>query len=160
MARRSVGPVTWWARRLVSGQPHQVIGDGPNPYMLRWDVIPRNRWLKVYVHKFLRSDDDRALHDHPWVFISLVLHGQYLEYTEQAPNPHLRKRWSLAYRPAATRHRVALVSGFNADGSYGMQPCWTLIVTGPKVREWGFWCWGRFVPWQEWGETGGGCGEQ
>jgi len=42
-----------WFEQLTSGHPHQIIGDG-SPYMLRWFVIPKNRWLNVYVHKFLR----------------------------------------------------------------------------------------------------------
>ena len=41
-------------------------------------------------------------------------------------------------------------------------PCWTLIVTGRRVREWGFWCADdgdgeRFVPWTKFGDDG--CGE-
>ena len=67
-----------WLPQLLSGRPHKVIG-GPDPYLLRWHVIPRNRLLNVYVHKFLRSDDDRALHDHPWWFVSLILRGRYDE---------------------------------------------------------------------------------
>jgi len=47
------------------------------------------------------------------------------------------------------------------------EPCWTLFITGPSIREWGFWCpGGRFVPWQEFTEesegvssVGRGCGE-
>ena len=37
------------------------------PYLLRWHVVPRNRWLNVYHHLFLASDPGRAPHDHPWV---------------------------------------------------------------------------------------------
>lgn len=45
--------------------PDFYIGGNANPYLLRWWVIPRNRFFNVYLHKFLRDDDDRALHDHP-----------------------------------------------------------------------------------------------
>lgn len=45
--------------------PDVVIGGDASPYMRRWWVIPRNRRFNVYLHHFLRSDDDRALHDHP-----------------------------------------------------------------------------------------------
>lgn len=50
-----------WLRRLITGQPHQIIPSADDPYLLRWYIIP----LNVYLHKFMRSDDDRALHDHP-----------------------------------------------------------------------------------------------
>lgn len=147
-----------WLRKWLRFEPHQVIGDG-TPYLLRWYVIPRNPVFNIYLHKFLRSDDDRALHDHPWWFVSLILRGRYDEVTAQG-----RKRrgaGSIAFRPAEWRHRVELLP----DRAYESEAsCWTLIVTGRRVRTWGFWCPGpgwiagdRFVPWQEWGDAG--CGE-
>lgn len=182
-----------WFKRWFTGKPHQVIGDG-SPYLLRWYVIPRNPLLNIYVHKFLRSDDDRALHDHPWWFVSLVLRGGYVEVHEADHGKTMalcrtsildwgspfRSRM-VAFRPATWRHRVVLPHELRqvqyADGTWSREtqmvekPCWTLIVTGPKVREWGFWCKDtvpatfrslgmpteRFVHWRDWGE--GGCGE-
>ena len=55
--------------------PDLVIGGWDDPYLLRWWLIPRNRWFNVYLHLFLRSDDDRALHDHPWFNLSFLLEG-------------------------------------------------------------------------------------
>jgi hypothetical protein len=139
----------------------QLIGPRNNPYMLRYILFRWANLPRVYVHKFLRSDEDRAPHNHPWWFVSLVLRGHYLEYTDKPPNPHVRKRFSLAYRPLSTFHRVDLPNGFRPDGSYGPMPCWTLVVTGPDVRSWGFRCpdphvlAGRLIPWQEFD----GCGE-
>src|SRR6185369_13137745 len=95
-----------WLRRLLSGKPHFVIGGHEDPYMLRWYLIPRNRRLNIYLHKFMRDDEDRALHDHPWWFISLVLRGAYTEVTDAGETR--REAWSLAYRPATHRHRVVL----------------------------------------------------
>jgi len=76
--------------------PEQRIGPFRNPYNDRWFVMPKNRWFGVYLHHFQRSDDDRALHDHPWAFnISWLLDGDYDEITfwrgdvpafEPAPN--------------------------------------------------------------------------
>jgi hypothetical protein len=147
-----------WLRKWLRGEPHIIIGEGPDPYLYRWFVIPRNRFLNVYLHKFLRSDDDRALHDHPWPFFSWLLKGEYLEYAGTPPNPHPRRRWSVAYRPAKWLHRVALVCRFNPDGTYGEQPAWTLIVTGPKIRDWGFLCPKGWVHWEVF-DSNNGCGE-
>lgn len=157
-----------WLLTLLSGKPHFVVGNPDRPYLLRWYVIPRNRWLNIYLHKFLRDDDDRALHDHPWWFWSLMFKGMYTEVvatcedgTAAPGGMFVRAAPSLAYRPAAHRHRVVL----QRNGNGIVVPCWTLVVTGPKSREWGFWCPKGFVPWQEFcardnhGSIGKGCGE-
>ncbi len=186
-----------WLRRLLTGQPHQVIGDPEAPYLRRWYLIPRNPLLNVYLHQFLASDDDRALHDHPWWFFSLILKGGYTEVTEAGAVARSGviggryggwNRWdrTIAFRPAAFRHRVELWTQLCETGRDDQRPrggplvrtwrhceipCWTVIVTGPRTREWGFWCkelvasrrgvsgwWvDRFVPWTEFGSAG--CGE-
>lgn len=147
-----------WLSVLFSGAPHFYIGGKQRPYLLRWYLIPRNGFLNIYLHKFLRDDDDRALHDHPWWFISFVLKGGYLEHIDSGKGI-VRKRWSLAFRKAEHRHRVELLPDKSGDSI----PCWTLIVTGPKRREWGFWCPRGFVPWHQFvaphdkGDVGRGC---
>lgn len=153
-----------WLKTLLSGRPHFYIGGTERPYMLRWFLLPRNRWCNVYLHKFCRDDDDRAMHDHPWWFISIMLRGQYIEHHtgEVFPDARtIRYPGSVMLRPAAWRHRVELPK--REDGS--AIPCWTLIITGPKVREWGFWCPKGFVPWRQFvdvrdpGAIGPGCGD-
>lgn len=89
-----------WLRKLVTGVPHMVIGGTNDPYLLRWYLIPRNPIVNVYLHKFLRSDDDRALHDHPWWFVSLILRGQYDEVTNagrQRRQASARFWWGLGW---------------------------------------------------------------
>lgn len=113
-------------------------------YLERWWVIPRNRLFNAYFHRFMRSDDDRALHDHPWVSVSIVLAGRFWEIMPvDQDNPAgetyklLRSRGEIIIRPKATfAHRIQLIDG--VDG----QPmnAWTLFLTGPVVRPWGFWC--------------------
>ena len=63
--------------------PDLVVGSPKRPYMHRWWLIPRNPVFNVYLHRFLRSDDDRALHDHPWPSLSILLHGSYREHVER-----------------------------------------------------------------------------
>ena len=78
---------------MVSRQPDFVIQpDGHTVYLNRWWYIKRNKIANNYVHQFLRSDDDRALHDHPWLFnISILLHGSYLEERILSGGIHTRK---------------------------------------------------------------------
>lgn len=138
--------------------PDVVIGGDADPYMRRWWVIPRNRLFNVYLHHFMRSDDDRALHDHPWWNLSILLQGRYVEHTISAGgiNVHTKRhagQWK--FRRAVSAHRIELVDG----------PCWTLFITGPRLREWGFHCpqgwrhWRVFTKPGNPGEIGRGCGE-
>ncbi|RAV17480.1 hypothetical protein DQP57_00185 [Mycobacterium colombiense] len=150
-----------WLRKLLTGQPHFIIGGEHNPYLLRWFLIPRNSFINIYLHKFKRSDDDRALHDHPWWFASLILKGQYIEHRDDGSTRH-RKAGSVALRRPNTLHRVQLLQEVvTSDAGWTMQrerPTWTLIVTGPKLRNWGFECARGWVPW-EYFEHNNGCGE-
>lgn len=139
-----------WLRKLVTGKPHFVIGDDPeSPYLIRRYLIPRNSLLNVYLHKFLRSDDDRALHDHPWWFVSIILKGGYIEWV---PGSEFSFRYapSIAYRRATHTHRVELFS----DNKGGLKPAWTIIVTGRKVRHWGFHCPQGFRIWEKFDKQG------
>lgn len=141
--------------------PDRTIGGTKNPYMRRWFVVPKNPWINVYLHHFLRSDDDRALHDHPWWNISFLLRGRYVEHTIRDGGISVRTERSAGQfklRSAKSAHRIELVDG----------PCWTLFITGPKIRTWGFHCpngwrdWRDFTAFRKTGnghEIGPGCGE-
>jgi hypothetical protein len=144
--------------------PDFVIWQDDQIYLRRWHLLPRNRWFKVYLHNFLRSDEDRAMHDHPYRNVSILLSGSYIEWfkgdelTEWAMRRPWRPwaPWRLTFRRAETAHRVQLIAG---------APVWTLFVTGPRIREWGFHCPRGWVPWTTFVEqppggnkAGKGCG--
>jgi hypothetical protein len=146
-------------RVAVRRSPDVVIGGLEAPYLLRWWVIPRNRLFNIYLHRFLRSDDDRALHDHPWLNCSILLRGAYTEHTIAAGGINrrtLRRAGDVKLRGPKAAHRIELHAG----------PCWTLFITGPNVRSWGFHCPRGWVHWRDFtnpadgGRTvGRGCGE-
>lgn len=145
-----------WLRRLLSGRPHQVVRNSRGVYLHRWYLLPHNRFHNLYLHRFTASDEDRALHDHPWSFVAIVLVGRYREVTESGTVR--RRAGGIARRAAAHRHRVELFR----DESGREMPCWTVVLTGRNERPWGFWCpragaGNRFVPWRDFGA--GGCGE-
>lgn len=138
----------------VRREPDVVIGGADDPYLRRWFVLPRNRFFNIYLHQFLRSDDDRALHDHPWINASLLLEGCYAEHTIKAGGVHvrtIREEGAFVLRGAKTAHRVELV-----DPDYcsvieierRALPCWTLFITGPRMRSWGFHCAKGWVHWR------------
>lgn len=139
--------------------PHQVIGGQERPYLKRWYIQRTDDAMNVYLHQFLRDDDDRALHDHPWESLSIMLRGRLREVTRSGGLTEIHAG-DIVYRAADHRHRIELFDG---------EPAWTLLITGPRVRSWGFWCpqsgggerfvhWKRFVDPKDPGAIGPGCG--
>lgn len=161
----------WLIARASRRKPNVVIGPGgdlvrnPNTghvsvapdYLKRWFIIPRNRWFNIYLHRFGRSDEDRALHDHPWLFnCSFVLDGKLAEYTiDRGGIGRCHCLWAgdWRFRWGPSPHRLEL---------WGTH-AWTLFITGPRIRDWGFHCPREWVPWQKFtdptdaGRTGHGC---
>lgn len=136
-----------------------VIGGSDNPYLFRWWLIPRNVVFNVYLHRIVRSDDDRALHDHPWWNLSIILKGAYIEHTIAAGGINrraVRSAGAIKFRLGKAAHRLELV---------GVE-CWTLFITGPRFRAWGFhrpdagWVhWKNFTASDDKGAIGRGCNQ-
>lgn len=144
--------------RAQTREPDFTIRGGGDAYLRRWWLIPRNPVFNVYLHEFLRSDDDRALHDHPWWNVSVLLRGAYVEHTINRGGVNVRTprmAGDIKFRRARAAHRIELTWG----------TCWTLFITGPRIREWGFHCPNGWVDWRVFtatgdkGAVGAGCGE-
>ena len=142
--------------RFIKREPDCIIGGKENPYLLRWWIIPRNRFFTIYLHQVLRDDDDRALHDHPYVSCSIILKGGYIEHMPY--DIHTRKQGQIIFRRAKRAHRIQLL---RTGGS--VLPAWSLFITGPRIREWGFHCPNGWVHWKGFtarddkGAVGRGC---
>lgn len=115
-------------------------------YMHRWWRIPRNAFFNIYYHVVLRSDDDRALHDHPFWSLSIVLEGGYYEHTILAGGIH-KKVWrgpgSIVFRPSGRfAHRLELMTYPWPDplvpDEWSTKSAKTIFITGPVLRRWGF----------------------
>ena len=145
----------------------QFIGGEEDPYMIRWFLWkPDLVRPRLYLHNFKKSDDDRALHDHPWHSWSLCLGGKATELVhgpkgvEDVPVVSREIKFgSWVYREPEFTHRMVIPEGGH---------CWTLFITGPSIREWGFHCpkgwrhWKDFTGYNQTGDSdriGRGCGE-
>jgi len=132
--------------------PHRVIDDTcrpeAGPMLIRYFLF-RSKYLGIYLHHFLRSDNDRHVHDHPWTFITFLIGGGYWEHIPKNHEAgwcgcgawHLRRnddllpyiarirrhRFSILYRPATWRHWVEID-----------KPAWTLVFRFRRERDWGF----------------------
>jgi len=150
--------LAWAERTMAAREPDFIVGGKDNPYLLRWWIVPRNGLFNIYLHKFLRDDDDRALHDHPWPSLSFVLGGGYIEHTPG--RQWARTPGALVVRRATSAHRVELFR----DGD-SPRAAISLFFTGPHIRRWGFHCpngwvhWKVFVQETDHGAVGRGCGE-
>lgn len=160
-----MGRLLTWLRNPI------VIGPPDCPILYRWSIVgggDRSRALiparrfSVKLHRFPGDADDRDVHDHPWAFWTLVLWGGYNDMAPcmackgygdilgrywhptpvQCGRCHgdgvlLREKMTmgkLRFRPAHHLHRTKA----SPRGAL------TLVLTGPKVRDWGFLRYGRF----------------
>lgn len=109
--------------------PDEIVHSDGKEYMHRWFVRRSREQGNIYLHLFLESDDIRALHDHPWPSVSIILDGEYDDVT---PNGTVRRKTGdIIIRDDTTPHRVVLIDH---------KPVLTLFCTGPKTKEWGFFC--------------------
>jgi len=112
-----------WSGRLRL----RVIQDAGVPYLERYYL---GTWggVRCYLHRFVNSDPDRGLHDHPWQWAaSLVLTGHYWEEREQGRRTVRRFNWLRG----STFHRVLLPAG--------VSEVWTLFVHHAEhSKSWGF----------------------
>jgi hypothetical protein len=121
--------------RVTGRLPCRFIdGEQGEPYLERYYLIGAFGW-HGYLHRFVASDPDRGLHDHPWSrAVSLVLTGGY---DEQRPSDEEAGQISTrTIRPLRLNflrgedfHRVVLRE---------RRPAWTLFFHGPRVKGWGF----------------------
>lgn len=145
---------SWFVRFLDQHFKHrEIVNCEHEPYLHRWYIF-ETPWVTMFVHKFERSDEDRALHDHPWSFLVIPIWRGYIEHAEiTLPRPsHLlpytcpiaRRVLPILgtrFRSSLYRHRVELVKG---------KPAWSLFFHFKRTRIWGFWPTTGFMPWNKW----------
>jgi len=93
-------------------------------------ALIKNRWFALYLHQLDCLKWHPNCHDHPWSFCTLLIWPGYLEESGVGANYGIRwrKPGTVLYRPAEFSHNVVTPEGQS----------WSLVLTGPKKREWGF----------------------
>ena len=90
---------------------------------------------RIFIHRFMSSDPDRGLHDHPWSWaFSLILAGGYNEIIK-CNDDYV----GIVYRSAPALNKL------NGERFHRilMEPenfgkTWSMFVHGPRVKDWGF----------------------
>jgi len=100
-------------------------------YLDRWELRGNHPVFDIYLHRFMSSDDSRALHDHPGASVAIILRGRYTEWFKGG-QAKVRSEGDVVVRRAAMPHRIEI----NPEAP----PVLTLFLRGPKLREWGFYC--------------------
>lgn len=108
---------------------HDRLGPPNHPYLIRWVVDFGVFTLRL--HHWLHSDDMRAPHDHSWWFLTLCLWGSYVDKSSSGDD--VLSLGDVRFRPARHRHSVEV-----------KRSMWTLVLTGPERRRWGFYVNGKF----------------
>ena len=127
----------------------QITGERGQPYLERYMIA---RWGKdgehtIFLHRFLDSDADQGVHDHPWESKSFILTGGYTEERLVKENVNgklvdkviLRDVNPLSFNTIGKNdfHRIILKPK--------VAP-WTLFYHGPRVKDWGFLkCFGKDI---------------
>jgi len=116
-------------------------------YLNRWWQWPRNNLTNCYLHNMIR-DDDPILHDHPYWFVSIMLDGELRENYSPTPaadvsalgrvweRSRILRAGDIVFRSSTMAHQLVV-----------RREAWTLMISGRRVREWGFWC---PKGWREW----------
>lgn len=116
--------------------PCRIIDHEGQSYLERYYLFTLLGW-RFYLHRFVGSDPDGSLHDHPWSrAYSVILSGWYWEHTRSGAR---RVCWFNSLT-GDTFHRVVLPQVHPMFPQDGVKPCWTLFFHREKyVKEWGFW---------------------
>ena len=117
--------------------------DSEELYLFRVKLTPRTRWGQLYFHVFFRGDVDRAVHDHPWPWVTFPLtsYWELVRRPDGMKSLNFVERFRLHRRPATYTHRVL-------DDKRGRKMV-TLFWHGKKIREWGFWEGKTWTHWKE-----------
>ena len=121
-------------------------GNDGSLFLLRLKLTPKTRWGRLFLHVFMRGDQDPEPHDHPWDFWTFPLVTYKEEYIDVEDcqrygafdlKTRFVRRFHLHHRVAEHVHRVL--------DPLGRLPIISLVWHGPRKRAWGFWVGWRWV---------------
>ena len=142
-----------------------IIGDDGVPYMDRWWLMPKfligkdakgdpypYSWLPfvIRLHHIRRNDGDRALHDHPANYRTIILRGGYVEETIYGELEQI-SAGETDFNKAETFHRIDFVPPGGV---------WTIFIMGKRRNDWGFLTGGHKVGWKDYLESSNSTGKK
>lgn len=136
--------------KLKLAFPHETIKIDGEPYLTRYYITGKNdrkvgEGRSIFLHQFHSSDQGRELHNHPYAGTSYILKGGYYEERmygmgkadvngEYSEFTEVTRTW---YAPGAV-NEIQLNAFHRTDLGESGEECWTLFITGDRVKSWGF----------------------
>ena len=135
-----------WIRR-------KDITDGQGVLYLRRWILFSFFGYKLMLHKIVRADHDRCLHDHPWGFFGFILKGGYVEDVPTS-NPYSSTSNIIHWTGRRTVKPLRFINRLNPHFTHRIHrllngPSWTILVRTPSVREWGFYTPEGWLHWRK-----------
>jgi hypothetical protein len=174
---RNCHDIPWWTHAAIAAvaRGHYIVIPGrqdSDAYLARYWLTPPlkdedgySSSESIVLHQFIRGDDDGALHNHPYDFTTTILHGGYDEVvgptagcgfyvnengraTAQDLHGPCEALWATI--PQRVGNRVHKRSYELHMATNPLPDTWTLVQTGERARDWGFFPPGKpFVPWRK-----------
>ena len=122
-----------------------IIYDRANkePYLIRYYLLFVDRVnfpFNIFIHKFMKGDDDEDPHDHPWGFFHIILSSGYWENVPMNISEHKFDRgFCKIWRPAGYWNIVSSDYTHRIELRDGEPKPWTIFVPFKRNNHWGFW---------------------
>lgn len=124
-----------WLFKVTAKLPCRLIKREDHPYLERYFVASA-LGRTIYLHRFVGTDPDEGVHNHPWNALAICLSGGYTEARLTGFCP--MTGWVEKLR----RIRPGSFNRIRANDFHqivSMKPgTWTLFLHGPMKHGWGF----------------------
>lgn len=114
--------------RLTKNRPMRLIEINGDAYLERYHIASIFGF-KIWLHRFIRNDSERHLHNHPWHALSVILTGGYREIVALDGYRNLDivdyEAGNVNVIRANKTHRILRVE----------PNTWTLMLVSPRVRK-------------------------
>jgi hypothetical protein len=120
-----------WLMRFTKNKPMRLIEINGDPYLERYHIASIFGF-KIWLHRFVRKDSERHLHNHAWGALSLILNGGYREVVALDGYRNMDiidyKRGQINFIRASKAHRILAVE----------PNTWTLFIRAPRLTDYWF----------------------
>lgn len=118
--------------KFTRNKPMRLIEINGDAYLERYHVASLFGF-KIWLHRFIRNDSDRHLHNHPWHALSVILTGGYREIVALKGY----RNWDIVdYK----RGNFNLIKADKTHRILQVEPnTWTLMLVSPRTgKGWSF----------------------